>query len=178
MKEPFPAIIGTRDERERYVILQLQRHLRRLTDPGLIASGIWDGRSRDALARFQADRNLTVTGVADLETFTVLIAEGEAARLAVADLPALPLPPFAPEGGVLAPGQSGDAVTLVQIILNRFLITLTDRPPLSVNGRLDAQTADAVRLFRCVHGLPEGDTVDRAVWELLTASFGAPAAFE
>lgn len=178
MTRPFYAIVGSKEERSRFAVLQLQRYLRKLTDPALSASGVWDDRTARALEQFQLQNGLLPTGLADLETWQTVVSAGEAAISAASDPLPLVLPPSLLAGGRLSPGDRGDAVALVQIILNRFLLTLPDAEPLAADGFFGPQTAAAVRRFRALHGWEDGDTVDKAVWNLLTLFFSTPASFE
>ncbi len=178
MNYPFGAIIGTKDERDQFSVIQLQYALRQLTDQNLAISGRMDEKTVQILRDFQRENGLRVTGRADLLTWNAVIAAGDAAIREKSDPLPLVFPPVLLFGGVLSPGDSGDAVSLIQILLNRFLLTLQDSEPLCVDGIFGASTEQAVRTFRRIHGLSDSGTVDKAVLNLLTASFSAPATYE
>lgn len=174
----FAAVQGNRAERCRFAVLQLQFYLRRLTDPNLIASGVWDARSRAALTAFQEMQGLPPTGLADRISWQAVMQRGNEAVLDVLDPPPIVLPPLLLEGGRLSPGQTGDAVTLLQIMLNRFLLTLPDTEPIITDGIYRADTAAAVEQFRALYGLAPSPSADIEVYRALTAFFRFPASFE
>ena len=174
----FSAVQGDRAKRCRFAILQLQFYLRRLTDPNLIASGIWDARSRAALTAFQKQQGLPPTGLADRISWQAVMQQGSEAVMRLLDPPPIVLPPILLDGGSLSPGQTGDEVTLLQIMLNRFLLTQPNTEPIKTDGVYRADTEAAVEQFRALHGLVPSPSADAEVYRALTAFFRFPASFE
>ena len=169
---------GSKSERARFAIVQMQRYLRLLRSPLLAITGIFDAETALALTDFQSSVGLVPSGKTDLATWEALIKAGEEESRNLLDPLPIVLPPLKLFGGVLSSSDTGDAVSLLQILLNRFLLSQKDSLPLAVNGRFDTPTAEAVSLFRTLNGMSDTPVVDKATWDALTLSFSAPATFE
>ena len=164
-----PYIDGDRAAQERYAILQLQDALRLLSDPTLLPSGVWDTKSIAAMERFQSENGLTVTGLASLADWEAVLA----VRLAYEEATARGYEGYLPDplesGGVLLPGERDEAVTVVQLLLNRFLTLQREGEPLVLSGLYDEPTALALRRFRRYAHLPDEDRIDLPLFRRLSA---------
>lgn len=67
-------------------------------------------------------------------------------------------------GYVLSQGSNGQSVYQLQEQLNRIAQNYPLIPTLSVDGRYGPLTAEAVRVFQSIFGLPQTGTVDYATW--------------
>ena len=67
-------------------------------------------------------------------------------------------------GNNLTIGASGDNVRMIQDQLNRIGKVYTVIPPVAVNGTFSAQTANAVKAFQQIFGLPANGIVDLPTW--------------
>ncbi|CRK56564.1 hypothetical protein [Alloactinosynnema sp. L-07] len=70
----------------------------------------------------------------------------------------------------LSPGESSEWVQYLQQLLNHHY----QQTVVAENGEFDDATANAVRHFRTQNGLPDGDTVDSYVWDLLADAQSQP----
>jgi peptidoglycan hydrolase-like protein with peptidoglycan-binding domain len=110
----------------------------------LKASGRLDGRTRNAVLRFQREQGLKVTGTVDRATWTSLLARGRTP--------------------VLEKGATGDDVRRLQRALNAALA----RPRLPVDGAYGRGTARAVRHYRSRLGLRPDSVATARVWRALS----------
>lgn len=67
-------------------------------------------------------------------------------------------------GYILANGASGEYVTQLQGQLNRIAQNYPLIPVLNVDGRYGPKTANSVKVFQSIFGLPQTGTVDSATW--------------
>lgn len=67
-------------------------------------------------------------------------------------------------GYTLEPGSSGSKVLLLQEELNRISIAYPAIPSVSIDGIYGPETANSVKIFQSVFGLPETGTVDYRTW--------------
>jgi peptidoglycan hydrolase-like protein with peptidoglycan-binding domain len=110
----------------------------------LKASGRMDGRTQQAVVRFQRQHGLHATGTVDRATWTSLLARGRTP--------------------VLARGSTGDDVRRLQRALNVAL----GRPHLRVDGAYGKVTARAVRHYRTRLGLRPDPRATARVWHALS----------
>lgn len=155
-------------------VMDLQRWLRLLSavNGGSAASlpvdGICGPATHDAIAAFQKENGLPVTGTADRATWEAIrAAYAEAAARARRPEPVFFFPTH-PVGYTLEPGSDGILVYVVQLLLRELL--LRDGLPeasLTPDGRYGPRTAEAVRAFQRTRGLPVTGSVDLATWNRL-----------
>lgn len=120
------------------------QHLLRARGHGLAVSAVFDTPTQSAVADFQEDQGLTVTGVADSATWEQLVPQ-------------------------LGDGSTGEAVAAVQKLLNRKRGT-----GLTVNASFDANTRKAVTSFQAHMGLSATGVVNTATWRNLVWHFVRP----
>ena len=132
--------------------------------PTLVPDGIFGAATAGAVSAFQQKNNLPVTGIADNQTHAAIV------RAYNASLPGL-LPTEAPIAQfpatlVIAPGQSHPHVFVAQGILAALH---SDYPQLhmpELNGRIDRNTAENLRMLQSLHGSEptgnlDGETYNR-----------------
>lgn len=177
MRNEMTAIMGTREERERYAVVQVQSRLRTLQDPSLSITGVMDQRTVSELTKFQKRMGLFPNGSANLETWNALWEEVQI--LSSLSYPtALTLPPITLFHERLDVGDTGEWVFLLQILLNRFLLTRENQSPLAIDGVYGEETANAVRLFRSQYRLPNEQWVDGITLRRLSQAFSSPPSYE
>jgi len=79
-------------------------------------------------------------------------------------------PPPAPNRSCqpnLAPGNRGDSVKQLQMLLNKLGFRGPNGRPLAVNGNFDNNTLFAVKQFEARHHLPQNGRIDAKHWQFL-----------
>lgn len=152
---------------ERTNTFHLQQFLQKISEtdpdiPFLNTDGIYGDETAEAVRRYQGKYNLPQTGQADYETWEsiyelyrdIMEATGEA----------LPFHVFPTEILAIKLGDSGDAVIVIQLILNNFASRYSNLKSVKVNGQYNNETADAVRNFQNVTMLQPTGEVNRPTW--------------
>lgn len=149
-------------------IRSLQTMLRVLAmdDPSLpmvIPDGIYSQPTLGAVTELQRRENLPMTGVADQATWERIVDLYDEAlvRLDPAQTIQIHLDP----GQVLAPGDSGAYVFLLQSILIWLSQDHQDITAPDHTGNYDSKTKDAVEAFQKIAGLTETGTTDKITWK-------------
>ena len=152
-------------------ISELQRYLHDISyyDPNIpriIPDGIYGTETADAVRRFQRQYGLNDNGEANPATWLAIV---DVYRSFVENL-AESLDIFPREiGKIIAQGDDGLPVLVIQSILRTLAQKYPNIPPVEITGEYDEATAQAVREFQKITGLPQTGTVDRATWNLLAA---------
>lgn len=135
----------------------------------VVPDGIYGTQTRNAVAQFQQNHGLPVTGVTDQRTWEEIAARYEPALIFIdeAQLIEIILNP----NEVLVLGDSSPYLYIAQ----SMLIVLSDiygsiRAP-SVTGTLDSQTADSLSSFQILAGLPVTGDLDKRTWKHLALHF-------
>ncbi len=128
--------------------------------------GIFGKDTEDAVRKFQQLFGLTPDGIIGKETwYRVAYIYTSVKRLGELNSEGVTfndIPRQYPSQ--LAPGDTGDNVTIIQYylsVISRFYDTV---PPVSLTGVYDDQTERAVRAFQQTYGLEEDGIVGRATW--------------
>ena len=161
------------DGRERISVLQRMLCLLAAAwaDPAMEVpvSGAWNEATERAVRAFQEKRCLPVTGICGRETWdalTLCCAEEEEKRAPVA---------VAVREFVLRPGDEGDGVLLLQLVL-RGLAGAYPIPEVRPDGRYGAETETAVSAFQQIAGLTRTGRVDRPTWRALAEAYNGGTA--
>ena len=153
-------------------VRNLQRYLRQLSydDTGITAppvDGIFESDTEQSLRDFQRTQGLAQTGTADALTWELLYAAYRAS-LANRTLPqSLDIFPRMPMGYRMRSGSCGFTVTALQYILQELEALYGGMRDVTLSGRYDRATEDAVREFQRVNRLPVTGEVDLLTWNLL-----------
>ena len=127
--------------------------------------GIWESETARAVAAFQKQQGLPITGTVDRATWDVLKREYD--KSVAQNSPPVPLALFPryPQGSVIRIGDKGYLVDTVQFLLEQ-LERLYGFTPVKT-GVYDVETANAVKDFqRRNRILPTGE-VDRETWDAM-----------
>jgi len=132
--------------------------------------GVFGPRTRQSLEAFQEYYGLPVTGVADVVTWTTLY------RIYRSYLDSLPEDYFGVSvrpypGTPLRIGSTGEDVTALQTYLNRLAEDYPSIPLLTPDGNFGQNTAQAVRVFQGLFGLPVSGVVGAATWNTLAQQY-------
>ena len=123
-----------------------------------------------AIEEFQRTRGLTVTGVIDEDTWTLLYYQYVAAYQDV-------FPNCAAQGSVpqpsqtLVPGSRGVAVEQLQIWINALSAYYCDLVPQDVTGIYDEATESNVFILQTLLDLPLTGEVDQTTWNLIQEAY-------
>lgn len=162
-------------------ITELQRYLREISMSGLnvrpvIPDGLYNAQTAAAVSDFQRIKGLPVTGETDRATWDAIldtyydIISNLSEQIGIKPLPSVRT--------VLAPGDSGTAIIILQAMLNTLAGLFINIPPNTLSGIYDDDTARAVTEFQIVAGLtPTGET-DIRTYNALAGLFDAVSAAE
>ncbi len=133
----------------------------------------YDIKTADAVREFQNIFNLPQTGVVDKATWYKInyiytsvkrLSQLNSEGLTLGDLPTeFPLP--------IDIGATGLPTDYIQYYLEVIGAYYKDVLPVEQTGTYDEQTADSVRSFQQVYGLPETGTVDERTWNDLYRAY-------
>ena len=136
------------------------------TVPRIAVSGNFDEATASALRAFQTNYGLQPTGVSDIVTWEELydVYRGFADSIPdyAFDYIALPYP-----GVILRVGSEGEDVVYVQENINTLATAYTDIPTVDVSGFYSEETANAVRIFQRIFGIPQTGNVAALTWKTL-----------
>ena len=155
-----------------FYIRQLQSYLRALQQQNggtadVPFDGIYGEDTARAVAAFQQAAGLPVTGQTDRATWEAI---REAYLQTVYDNTLhLPIQAYGSPEEFLQPGDQGDGVAFLQIMLRRLALLYPNLPLISgVTGVYDQQTAEAVKAVQRLTGLPQSGLTDKATWDAVT----------
>lgn len=156
---------------KRQNVFELQTFLSKISQtepnvPFLNADGIYGDKTREAVRKYQELRKLPVTGTVDYETWNKIFDEYNGLMALTAE--ALPFYVFPPEQLEIKSGDNGDAVYVIQLILNNFALTYSNFSKIPVTGSYGSETANAVKNFQSTAMLNQSGNVDRPTWNEMT----------
>lgn len=131
-------------------------------------TGTYNEETVQAVRRYQELRELAVTGIVDRMTWDTLVAEVEAEQRRREPVRVCVLQDSVPGGTY--PGERGDTVLILQILLNALRHNHAyEAIPLS--GVYGSQTSDAVREFQRGNGMEPTGNADRATWHQISEEY-------
>ena len=155
-------------------VRSLQTMLRSLAEdnsryPTVVPDGIYGPSTMQAVATFQRNNALPVTGVTDQTTWDSIAGEYRDARVRAEK--AEPIEILLDPGAVYRLGDSNPYIYLLQSILTQLSIdnVTINTPP--HNGTLDQETAQALMAFHKLAQLAETGELDRNTWKYLVRHF-------
>ena len=153
-------------------VSELQRYLRRLESektglPFIAIDGIYDQRTRNAVMDAQKNSGLPMTGTVDLDTWNAIYKEY--LRLGEEIFGIFPFP-VNPKGDEITAETVGDLVIILKLMLRALTIDY-DFDAIDTTEIYDAATANAIRNFQRVNGLPVTGRTDVKTWNLLALAY-------
>ena len=141
-------------------------------DPSLpteIPDGIYGPSTMVAVTAFQRRSGIPATGIVDEITWDRIAGSYEPALIRVGK--AEPIEILLEPGEIIVIGQSSPYVFLLQGMLAQ--LSGDNRTILypALTGTLDTDTADSLRAFQLLAGLPATGTLDRITWRHLVKQF-------
>ncbi len=152
-------------------ISELQRYLHDISYydpriPRIIPDSIYGTETADAVRAFQRQYGLSDNGETNPATWEMIV---EVYRRFV-DTLAASLDVFPRDvGRIIDTGDEGLPVLVIQSILLTLSQKFRNIPPVRITGEYDAETAQAVRAFQEITGLPQTGFVNRVTWNMLAA---------
>ena len=160
----------------RETVRDLQRYLRRIAQaddriPVISVDGIYGAETAQAVQAFQQAYGLPASGQADRLTWQALLEVYRAVReydergIGVTVL----------QNGQQQLGEGSDAaqVYVLQAILQQLYGRGYLPQAVPIDGVYGAETKRAVEHIRRIGNLPQGDTVDRAAWDVIARLYNA-----
>lgn len=135
----------------------------------VIPDGFYGTQTRAEVARFQRDRGMPTTGVADPETWERIAKEYPDALTRIG--PAEPVRIIMNPGKSYRKGDRSYYIFLMQAMLHALaeIYGSLSAPPIS--GFFDEITADSVSVFQTLSGLPQTGMLDKVTWKHLTLQY-------
>lgn len=137
--------------------------------PRVSVDGVFARDTTQAVNAFQIEYGLPPTGIVNRETWEAVAREAD--RLRRENTPALPVPLFRPPRCIVKPGDSGDLTFMIQLLLRAVRRYYRNIRPVRLTGSYDGDTADAVRSFQIIAGLPPTGAVDKDTWNALVTLY-------
>ncbi|MBR5523748.1 MAG: peptidoglycan-binding protein [Clostridia bacterium] len=146
-------------------VLELQTYLRGLQrattgTTTVPRDGFFGTATAEGVEAFQRAYGLPATGRADQPTWDAVVLAYETLRLATAR----PLPIPGLRKPLLTPGDRGDDVAFLLIMLDALGARYNNIPPQTADAEYTIQTAEAIRAVQTVAGLPVTGETDKPTW--------------
>ena len=135
----------------------------------VVPDGIYGPSTMQAIATFQRNNAIPVTGIADQRTWELITKRYADARIRVEK--AEPIEILMDPGSVYRLGDSNPYIYLLQSILTQLSADNTSITAPPHNGVLDQETVDALRAFQKLAQLTETGELDRKTWKYLVRHF-------
>lgn len=135
----------------------------------VVPDGVYSVQTRNAVAQFQRNHGLPITGVADQATWEEIVRRYEPALVFVEE--AQPVEIILNPNEVLQLGDSSPYLYVAQALLLVLSQTYGSIGMPTVNGTLDAATADSLSSFQALIGLPITGHLDKHTWKHLSLHF-------
>ena len=151
---------------ERPYVMELQTYLRaiqrdRTGTTTVPRDGYFGTDTAAGVREFQAGAGLPQTGRADRETWEAIFAAYELIRLAAQ--PPLPIPGL--RSTLLKPGDRGDEVAFLLIMLDTLAAAYNNIPGQTADPGYTRQTEEAIRVLQTTAGLPVTGYTDKDTWD-------------
>lgn len=155
-------------------VYELQGFLRAIArvDPEipLIAlDGVFGPETAGAVSAFQKEYGLPVTGTVDFATWTAILNQYKKDILQGSS--PQPIFPFPSPQYVAKPGDKGDLIYIIQILLDTIQVGFLNLYSGGFTGFYDEKTKQAVEAVQKGAGLNPTGLVDRITWDVLARAY-------
>lgn len=137
--------------------------------PSLIPDGIYGPQTVSAVAAFQRNRGLPITGITDQETWEAVVAAYEPALILVDE--AEPIAVVFEPNEVITAGQKHPNIYLAQGMLMVLSQVYGSISPPGMSGVLDIPTGESLSAFQRLNALPDTGQLDRITWKRLALHY-------
>lgn len=164
-------------EEQSKIIAELQDNLRTISSvnvgiPRVAVDSIYSLDTKMTVAAFQKEYGLEETGAVDYRTWDAVTEE--AGRIRNSRAPANPVTAFQPPHLVVRPGDTGDIVCFIQILLRRVCRRLDHASSIEIDGCYGIMTEEAVKRVQKLADLTPTGHVDKETWNALTDLYVYP----
>ena len=135
----------------------------------VVPDGVYSTQTMNAVAQFQRNHGLPVTGVTDQRTWESIVDRYEPALIFVDE--AQPVEIILNPNEVLILGDSSPYLYVAQAMLIALSQIYGSVGMPSMTGMLDAATADSLSSFQSLIGLPITGNLDKHTWKHLALHF-------
>lgn len=156
------------DEAHKQNIAELQGYLSSYFDSFIIPDGVYNDATRSAVTSFQRASGLEPTGEVDRETWEALYS---AYMKKMENTLSLGIMPFPGTDAVLAEGDSGIVIVMLQAMLNMLSGVYSNIPAVEITGEYDPDTQRLVSVIQAVTGLPVTGKTDIITWNNIVRLF-------
>ena len=137
--------------------------------PSVIPDGIYGPTTMQAIAAFQRQNNLPVTGVADQTTWERIVSQYETALVRIDKAESIEI--LMEPGQIFRSGESSPYIFLLQSMLTQLSLEHpTIRSP-GHSGILDESTMESLAAFQALAALEETGELDKITWMHLVRQF-------
>lgn len=139
------------------------------TFPNVIPDGIYGPDTMNAVSAFQRRYGIPVTGIADQETWELIVEKHEPARIRIEK--AQPIEVIIDPGEVYRYGDSNPNIYLLQSMLTQLS---NDHPSIDAPGHsgvMDETTVASLTAFQRIADLPQTGELDKITWKHLVLQF-------
>lgn len=155
-------------------VRSLQTMLRVLSEddrrfPTVVPDGIYGPSTMHAVSVFQRQYGIPVTGIADQQTWEMIVSKYESALIRVDK--AEPIEIIMDPGQVFRFGESSPYIYLLQSMLTQLS---NDHPVIGYPGHsgvLDESTASSLSNFQALSGLEQTGELDKITWKHIVRQF-------
>ena len=135
----------------------------------VVPDGVYSPQTMNAVAQFQRNHGLPVTGITDQGTWEAIVDRYEPALIFVDE--AQPVEIILNPNEVLILGDSSPYLYVAQAMLIVLSQIYGSVGMPSMTGMLDAATADSLSSFQSLIGLPITGNLDKHTWKHLALHF-------
>lgn len=137
--------------------------------PTVIPDGIYGPSTLAAIAAFQRNHGLRVTGITDQDTWEAVVAVYEPAMTRVGEAQVIEV--ILEPGQVIRRGQRDPNLYLAQAMLQVLSEIYSSITPPGFSGILDEATAEALASFQALAALPQTGELDKVTWKHLALHY-------
>ena len=155
-------------------VRSLQTMLRTLAEhddryQSVVPDGVYSAQTSNAVAQFQRNHGLPVTGVTDQQTWEEIVTRYEPALIFIEE--AQPVEIILNPNEVLTFGDRSPYLYIAQAILITLAEVYGSIVSPSMSGTLDNATVDSLSSFQTLIGLPATGNLDKHTWKFLALHF-------
>ena len=137
--------------------------------PTVIPDGIYGPETMNAVATFQRQNSLPVTGITNQVTWDAIVQKYLSAKIRQEKAEQIEI--LLEPGQTILPGETNPYVYLAQGMLAYISDSNNGVPSPSVSGAMDAQTVASLIAFQKISALADSGQLDRETWLHLVRYF-------
>ena len=135
----------------------------------VIPDGIYGQNTMTAVSAFQRRKGLPVTGIADQNTWDMIVADYEPALILVGE--ATPIEVILEPNQIIRQGEHHPNLYLAQGMLIVLSQAYESIPEPGMNGILDLATSNSLSAFQQLNLLPATGELDKITWDALARHY-------